>query len=140
MPDLACAAAAARTTPLAPIRPAISISTRVIRLLTLPQFGECPAFMSTRPNGYPGRKGDTRSNLIAGNVPFVDNVRLRSESDQSAALPRSVAMCQDVWPGRAVQDGLPRQTNVRAASMYQTSEVEQFAPGHHGYPRAPKTR
>src|SRR5262245_23664728 len=50
MPDLACAAAAARTTPLAPIRPAISISTRVIRLLTLPQFGECPAFMSTRPN------------------------------------------------------------------------------------------
>src|SRR5215470_4426911 len=36
MPDLACAAAAARTTPLAPISPAISISTRVIRLLTLP--------------------------------------------------------------------------------------------------------
>src|SRR5215471_21726035 len=64
MPDLACAAAAARTTPLAPIRPAISISTRVIRLLTLPQFGECPAFMSTRPNGYPGRKGDTRSILL----------------------------------------------------------------------------
>jgi hypothetical protein len=25
---------------------------------------------------------------------------------------------------------------VRAASMYQASEVEQFAPGHHGYPRA----
>ena len=42
----------------------------------------------------------------------------------------------NVWPGRAVQDGLPRSTNVRAASMYQASEVEQFAPGHHGYPRA----
>src|SRR5215468_4126478 len=39
MPDLACAAAAARTTPLAPIRPAISISTRVIRLLTTPNLG-----------------------------------------------------------------------------------------------------
>jgi len=23
--------------------------------------------------------------------------------------------------------------------MYQTSEVEQFAPGHHGYPRASET-
>src|SRR5215813_9741202 len=134
MPDLACAAAAARTTPLAPIRPAISISTRVIRLLTLPQFGECPAFMSTRPNGYPGRKGDTRSNLIAGNVPFVDNVRLRSESDQSAALPHRYVPgcmarpCGTRWTSKT--------TNVRAASMYQTSEVEQFAPGHHGYPRA----
>src|SRR5262252_4335475 len=39
MPDLACAAAAARTTPLAPIRPAISISTRVIRLLTTSILG-----------------------------------------------------------------------------------------------------
>src|SRR5262245_402356 len=39
MPDLACAAAAARTTPLAPIRPAISISTRVIRLPTTPILG-----------------------------------------------------------------------------------------------------
>ena len=31
-------------------------------------------------------------------------------------------------------------TNVRAASMYQASEVEQFAPGNHGYPRASETR
>src|SRR6516165_5514127 len=46
------------------------------------------------------------------------------------------ALCQNVWPGHAVQDGLPRSANVRAASMYQASEVEQFAPGHHGYPRA----
>jgi hypothetical protein len=40
-------------------------------------------------------------------------------------LPRRVAMsrsCHDVWPGRAVQDELPRSTNVRAASMYQVSE------------------
>src|SRR5260370_30116304 len=33
------------------------------------------------------------------------------------------------WPGRAVQDGLPRSTNVRAASMYQASEVERFCSG-----------
>src|SRR5215475_5476944 len=45
-------------------------------------------------------------------------------------------MCQNVWPGRALQDGGPRATNVRAASMYQASDVEQFAPDHHGYPRA----
>src|SRR5262245_37169251 len=31
-----------------------------------------------------------------------------------------------VWPGRAVQDGLPRSANVRAASMYQASEVEHL--------------
>src|SRR6516225_6703278 len=49
---------------------------------------------------------------------------------------RTDEKCHYVWPGRAVQDGLPRSTNVRAASMYQASEVEQFAPGHHGYPRA----
>ena len=48
---------------------------------------------------------------------------------------RASAWRQNVWPGRAVQDGLPRSTNVRAASMYQASEVEQFASGHHGYPR-----
>src|SRR5215471_4228107 len=59
-----------------------------------------------------------------------------SNSDPIGASQRSVAMCHNVWPGRAVQDGLPRSTNVRAASMYQASEVEQFAPGHHGYPRA----
>ena len=32
--------------------------------------------------------------LNAVNVPFAANVRLRSESDRSAALPRSVAMSQ----------------------------------------------
>ncbi|MFZ1885801.1 MAG: hypothetical protein WAU53_19910, partial [Rhodoplanes sp.] len=42
----------------------------------------------------------------------------------------------NVWPGRALQDGVPKPTDVRAASMYQASEVERFAPGHHGYPRA----
>ena len=45
---------------------------------------------------------------------------------------------QNVWPGRAVQDGLPRSANVRAASMYQASEVEQFAPGHHGFRAHPR--
>jgi hypothetical protein len=45
--------------------------------------------------------------------------------------PRScyVAFVPYVWPGRAVQDGLPRSTNVRAASMYQASEVERFCSG-----------
>src|SRR5262245_29480970 len=36
------------------------------------------------------------------------------------------AKCHNVWPGRAVQDGLPRSANVRAASMYQASEVEHL--------------
>src|SRR6516165_4909218 len=55
MPDLACAAAAARTTPLAPIRPAISISTRVIRLLTTPILGsEAPGdFSRVNPLALP---------------------------------------------------------------------------------------
>jgi len=30
-------------------------------------------------------------------------------------------VCHNVWPGRAVQDELPRSTNVRAATMYQVS-------------------
>src|SRR4029077_16669487 len=63
-----------------------------------------------------------------------------SNNDRIGASQRTDARCQNVWPGRAVQDGLPRSTNVRAASMYQASEVEQFAPGHHGYPRASETR
>src|SRR5215471_21821566 len=70
MPDLACAAAAARTTPLAPIRPAISISTRVIRLLTLPQFGECLAFMSTRPKRR-RRLGNKKPGPDAGLFVFL---------------------------------------------------------------------
>src|SRR5262245_6458817 len=49
---------------------------------------------------------------------------------------RSVASVPQCMVRPCVQDGLPRSTNVRAASMYQASEVEQFAPGHHGYPRA----
>jgi hypothetical protein len=61
---------------------------------------------------------------------------LRPKGGQTHKRLAKSALCHDVWPGRAVQDGLPRSTNVRAASMYQASEVEQFAPGHHGYPRA----
>src|ERR671935_3074628 len=48
--------------------------------------------------------------------------------------------CVQCMARPCVQDGLPRSTNVRAASMYQAFEVEQFAPGHHGYPRASETR
>src|SRR6516164_3767191 len=74
MPDLACAAAAARTTPLAPIRPAISISTRVIRLLTTPILGsEVPGDFSRvnplallrprreRPGGHAAEQRDERA-------------------------------------------------------------------------------
>jgi len=39
------------------------------------------------------------------------------------------AKCQNVWPGRAVQDGFPRATNVRAASMYQVSSWSIFCSG-----------
>src|SRR5262245_11468906 len=49
-------------------------------------------------------------------------------------------MCHNVWPGRAVQDGLPRSANVRAASMYQASEVEHLLLAIMGYPRASGTR
>jgi hypothetical protein len=47
--------------------------------------------------------------------------------------------CKYVWTGRAVQDELPRSTNVRAASMYQPLKWSAFAPGHHGYLRASET-
>jgi len=30
----------------------------------------------------------------------------------------SAGVCQNVWPGRALQDRTPRATNVRAATMY----------------------
>src|SRR5262245_57038890 len=56
---------------------------------------------------------------------------------------RALAMsqkCHNVWPGRAVQDGLPRSANVRAASMYQASEVEHLLLAIMGYPRASGTR
>ena len=43
---------------------------------------------------------------------------------QSAKPGQEIELCHDVWPGRAVQEGLPRATNVRAASMYQASAVE----------------
>ena len=81
----------------------------------------CPSWVSRVASGRPRRSW---------------HVRYASNSDPIGASRRSVAMCHYVWPGHAVQDGLPRSTNVRAASMYQASEVEQFAPGHHGYPRA----
>src|SRR6516162_6301350 len=64
------------------------------------------------------------------------HVRFTPENGHRKTWLVMSALCQNVWPGHAVQDGLPRSANVRAASMYQASEVEQFAPGHHGYPRA----
>jgi len=54
------------------------------------------------------------------------NVRYASNTNRSH---RNVAMCQNVWPGRAVQDGFPRATNVRAASMYQVSSWSIFCSG-----------
>jgi hypothetical protein len=45
------------------------------------------------------------------------------KSERISFLPlKTSGLCQNVWPGRAVQDELPRSTNVRAAaSMYQVS-------------------
>src|SRR5215831_7275234 len=71
-----------------------------------------------------------RHHAVTRPCPLYPRKRTSSDTTGKSAL------CQNVWPGRAVQDGLPRSTNVRAASMYQASEVKQFAPGHHGYPRA----
>src|SRR5262249_35879704 len=71
-----------------------------------------------------------------GALPPLTGCPLYPRKRTSSEAMGMSALCQNVWPGRAVQDGLPRSTNVRAASMYQASEVEQFAPGHHGYPRA----
>jgi hypothetical protein len=52
------------------------------------------------------RRGDTPVDLIAANVPFVANVRLRSESDRSAALPRIDAMCPKAGHLLATQPSL----------------------------------
>src|SRR6516165_8086311 len=92
----------------------------------------------------PGSEVAALTNSDLDDVPFESDqrnhaprhVRSTPKTDIAARASPSAALCQNVWPGHAVQDGLPRSANVRAASMYQASEVEQFAPGHHGYPRA----
>src|SRR5258708_3333597 len=68
----------------------------------------------------------------------------RAARGMSASPPlASVIWHPSAVPRRAICMARPcgtrwtsKTTNVRAASMYQASEVEQFAPGHHGYPRA----
>src|SRR5262249_9059346 len=107
MPDLACAAAAARTTPLAPIRPAISISTRVIRLLTTPILGsEVPGDFSRvnplallrarceRPSGscaaecsqqFPPSDGDCHTPLPCARVRKWNDTTPRACCPNSAA-------------------------------------------------------
>src|SRR5262245_44691250 len=85
MPDLACAAAAARTTPLAPIRPAISISTRVIRLLTTPILGsEVPgdfsrvnplALLRTRRERPCGCAAEQRDELAPSHYSITSSAR-----------------------------------------------------------------
>ena len=69
-------------------------------------------------------------------IPAIPACPLRSRKRPKCCGVTKRRYVPHVWPGRAVQDGLPRSTNVRAASMYQASGVEQFAPGRHGYPRA----
>src|SRR5262249_827025 len=80
MPDLACAAAAARTTPLAPISPAISISPRVIRLLTTPILG------SEVPGDF------SRVNPLALLCPHRERPRGRRAAEQryELAVPHSI--------------------------------------------------
>src|SRR5262245_26039047 len=53
----------------------------------------------------------------------MSGLPLQADLRASSPLDRKVPY---VWPGRAVQDGLPRSANVRAASMYQASEVEHL--------------
>src|SRR5262245_44202688 len=80
--------------------------------------------------------GDVRLGVISGPHAVLRPRPLCPPKADINRRERHVRFVPNVWSGRAVQDGLPRSTNVRAASMYQASEVEQFAPGHHGYPRA----
>src|SRR5207253_7800090 len=49
-------------------------------------------------------------------LPRCPPVRLTPHTRPDSGESRTAVKCQDVWPGRAVQDGLPRSTNVRAAS------------------------
>src|SRR6266699_1436292 len=58
-------------------------------------------------------------------IPFRFVVRFRSEGRPLSLSKRtfpprisSSEMCQNVWLGRALQDGVSRPTNVRAATMY----------------------
>src|SRR5215471_7898138 len=100
MPDLACAAAAARTTPLAPIRPAISISTRVIRLLTTPILGsEVPgdfsrvnplALLRPRRERPRGRAAEQRDNLASPHHSMTSSARART--DDGISSPRALAV------------------------------------------------
>src|SRR5262249_2237722 len=80
---------------------------------------------------HPGSKGEELNLSITS--PLISQLPTLEQTSWTAAK------CQNVWPGRAGQDRVPRSTNVRAATMYQASRVERFAPGHHGYPRASKT-
>jgi hypothetical protein len=53
-----------------------------------------------------GGKGTSATRLVVPNEQTLAGVGGRS------------LQCQHVWPGRALQDGVPRPTNVRAATMY----------------------
>jgi hypothetical protein len=53
-----------------------------------------------------GGKGTSAIRLIVPNEQALVGVVGRS------------LQCHNVWPGRALQGGVPRPTNVRAATMY----------------------
>src|SRR5262245_9789628 len=88
---------------------------------------------SDRPS-YGGLASDSRRDFRPVNVRFGSKASTQQLRPRSALPPKAdkerkswyVRFVPNVWPGRAVQDGLPRSTNVRAASMYQASEVEQL--------------
>src|SRR6516164_2693820 len=54
------------------------------------------------------------------NPPFRPSCQLPPAADMPLNW-LSFESCQYVWPGRALQDGSLRATNVRAATMYQVS-------------------
>src|SRR6266568_3215609 len=64
-----------------------------------------------------GGKGRSATRLVVPNEQTLAGVSGRS------------LQCHNVWPGRALQDGVPRPTNVRAATMYQAFRVERFCSG-----------
>jgi hypothetical protein len=58
--------------------------------------------------------------VVAGEKASPLDGRTRVRFTQADVWQQSHGACfvPDVWPGRALQDGIPRSTNVRAASMY----------------------
>src|SRR5262249_46357191 len=90
--------------------------------LNLPRGGLPPPILCQLPGALRyGSKGEELNLSKCGPV----STRKQTSADRLVVSQ----MCQHVWPGPALQDGFPRTTNVRAASMYQVSEWSKFCSG-----------